>query len=98
MLKILDSIPAWKRMVELPGRIDALEERLAALEGAAPKRSGPTAVDCPLCGAPLKVIAERPHGDFGFAGMKVHSMRCTNPNCGLTTDRDWDPKLGYDAH
>jgi hypothetical protein len=36
LLKLLNQIPAWKRMSELPDRVDTLEKRLAELEKQKP--------------------------------------------------------------
>jgi hypothetical protein len=53
----------------------------------------PAAKRCPICDeGELLVISEMVHPDFGFAGVKVHSMKCAG--CGHQTTRDFDPQRG----
>ena len=89
-LKILDQIPVWKQIRELPKRVTELEHRLAALEG---KPKAPIGRECPICGSEMRVVAEHPHSTFGFAGLKVHDMQC---ECGHSTQRNFAPGKGYE--
>jgi hypothetical protein len=96
VIKLLDQIPIWKALRELPKRVIELEARIKALEESAAQRqitAVPNALACPLCGSGMKVTAETPHHEFAFAGVKVHSVEC--PNCGHKTDRDFRPSKGY---
>ena len=97
IIKLLEQIPIWKAIRELPKRITELEARVASLEAErrtlpqAPKI--PEARLCPLCHAEMKVTREAPHPEFDFAGLKVHHMECTS--CGNTATRDFQPGKGY---
>lgn len=64
----------------LLARIDELERRVAALEGASAR---PTAnpVPCPRCGAHMDLVASRPDPKFGFAGAKLDDRKCSS--CGF---------------
>ena len=46
--KALEEWSVWKRLSALPGRMDAIEARLAALESKPRKATGK---ECPSCGA-----------------------------------------------
>lgn len=94
ILKILDQIPVWKTLRELPKRVTELEQKVAALEEAAAKgKAAPTGRECPLCGTDMKVVQERPHRSFAFAGLKTHVLEC--PACGNKAERDFKPGQGY---
>jgi uncharacterized protein with PIN domain len=84
----------WKRVETAPQRIDDLEKRVAALEARATKSTAPLAHQCPICGGELKITSEREHSEFGFAGLKVHTMTCTK--CGKTVERNYKPGKGYE--
>lgn len=53
----------------------------------------PLARICPLCEGEMKVVSERGHPHFSFAGLKVHMMKCTQ--CDHETSRDFEPGKGY---
>jgi hypothetical protein len=86
-LKVLENIPIWKQLRELPKRLTALEQRIAVLE----QERVVSGKECPLCGAEMKVVAER-HPQFAFAGKKIHQMECS---CGNQADRIFKPGRGY---
>lgn len=86
IMKALEALPVWKRLTALPDRVDQLERRLAALEAS--KAVTPTSGTCRFCHGRLRVIDEKPHPDFGFAGRKVLTLECQNPSCGKKTTRD----------
>ncbi len=92
ILKILDKLPLWKTLATLPARLDALEKRLAALEGKSAKGAAGQ-VNCPACGEIMKFAGERPDPIFGEMGMKQHDFRCA---CGHVTTRQWTQKNGYE--
>jgi hypothetical protein len=96
IIKILDQIPIWKSVRELPKRVTELESRLAALENATKAQAQlpkpQPGRECPLCGAEMKVTAERPHPQFDFAGAKIHDMECA---CGNKAERQFTPGKGY---
>jgi hypothetical protein len=81
MLKILDNVPVWKTLVTLPRRVEALEQRLAALEA---KPAAPGWMTCKLCGGAMDVTVERPDPVFGAMGKKRLDLRCGA--CGRVTD------------
>jgi hypothetical protein len=86
--KILEQIPIWKQIRELPKRIAELERRVAALE----QQKSSAGRECPMCGAAMKVKAEHDHPQFAFAGLKIHDMEC---ECGNNAERVYDPGKGY---
>jgi hypothetical protein len=47
VLELLDRIPVWRAMKELPDRVEALEARLCDLEAKLAKAPGEA---CPFCG------------------------------------------------
>lgn len=98
IIKLLEQIPIWKTLRDTPKKIQDLEARMAALETAASAQRAlpkiPAAKACPMCGAEMKVTAERPHPSFAFAGVKLHDMACS---CGHKTERLFDPSKGYTA-
>jgi hypothetical protein len=88
ILKLLDKWPLWKRLTALPDRVDALEARIAELEGKRAKSTWPGV--CALCGERLRPIsAEQPHPTFGEFGMKIVEMECSG--CGKRSTREFDP-------
>lgn len=96
ILKLLNEIPIWKAISALPKRVAELERKVAALEAASqtkPQDKTPSARICPLCAATMKVVSERAHPTFAFAGLKQHELEC--PECGNKATRDFDPGKGY---
>jgi hypothetical protein len=88
--KILEKIPLWKRLGELPEQVDALQARVAALEAELQKR--PSLERCPICSAgDLKVTSVNPHPTLGAVGIQERTMRCDNADCGHTEKRIHDP-------
>jgi hypothetical protein len=49
VLKVLDRIPIWKRLQEVPSEVDELKKRIAALEELVSGKAPGDA--CPFCGA-----------------------------------------------
>ncbi len=94
ILKILDQIPIWKAVANLPRRVAELETKVAALEAIA-GRAPPalTGRECAICGTPMRVTSETPDPTFGALGVKTHHMECAE--CGATTDRQFEPGKGY---
>lgn len=87
---LLDRLPLWKRLSAMPDKMQALEQRVAALEAQLSGKTGPA---CPLCSAPgFKRTASRPHPQLDFAGVKLDSYACAA--CGHTEDRERDPSKG----
>jgi endogenous inhibitor of DNA gyrase (YacG/DUF329 family) len=97
ILKVLDQIPLWKTVRELPKRVTELERRISVYEAELKSRPElpkiPEARLCPICGAEMKVKEELAHPQFAFAGLKLHTMEC--PSCGNKTTRDYQPGKGY---
>ncbi|MGJ8570453.1 MAG: hypothetical protein ACSHXI_07120 [Hoeflea sp.] len=91
ILRLLDKIPQWKALGELPGRMAALEARLAALESNGNPGGNPD--PCPACNAPLAFKGERPDPVMGAVGIKERSFACTA--CGYQTQRQWTASDGY---
>ena len=86
IMKALEALPIWKRLIALPDRVEALERRLKALEASS--SATPSSGQCRFCHGNLNVIGEAPHPQFAFAGRKVLTLKCQNPSCGKETTRD----------
>jgi Zn ribbon nucleic-acid-binding protein len=94
LIKLLEHVPGWKAVKALPERLTELEKRVAELEERDGDAAKPTAgLQCPLCEGAMKVVAERPHEHFDFAGVKTRSVECSA--CGHRSERNWSPKDGY---
>ncbi|PJO70005.1 hypothetical protein EZV77_27215 [Burkholderia thailandensis] len=77
VMKALERVPGWKRIAAAPSEIDALKNRVAALEA----KMAPGGQTCPLCNNPtLKVISSGPDPTFGVLGGKLDTLKCTS--CG----------------
>ena len=81
-LSILDRIPIWKRVKELPDKVAAIEKRLAALEAK------PNLPICEACGEGfMRRQADAPlTGDFATfndAGLGIKVHKCDK--CGFET-------------
>lgn len=75
ILALLDRWDEWKKIKAAPARIDALEQRLAALEATTPKQAGKS---CPACGEPaVRRVSIKPHPDFGDMGAVNEVWNCT---------------------
>lgn len=73
--ELLEKIPVWKKLVQLPDRIDSLEKRIKSIED---KMSGSGEL-CPFCKQPtLRLLEIKPHKIFGDAGLKVGFYKCDN--------------------
>lgn len=86
MLKLLDQLPVWKTLKTMPARIEALEQRLDALEQTQtiPKSPGQP---CPSCGenALRRTSSKISSGPFGALGAKDEIWTCET--CGETDQR-----------
>jgi hypothetical protein len=85
ILAILEKVPLWRRLNELPAKIEELERRIALLE----KR--PELPICEACGIGHKRLSSvsEPSGHFAaFAGsgMQVERYKCDN--CGFETQKN----------
>lgn len=77
MVALLEKIPGWKRMVDAPARIDALEKRLAELEIKSRQVARPGGKPCPACGQPaFSQISVRDDPIMGVVGLKRRTYRC----------------------
>lgn len=75
VMRTLERIPAWKRLVTLPAEVEQLQKRIAALEA----RLAPATGDqCPRCREPLFMLeSSRPlPGGLGDLGARQYSYRC----------------------
>lgn len=85
LMGLLEKIPQWKRLMELPSRLDALEKRIALLE----KRFAGGAEVCPRCSeTDFRLISSRPHPVFGEMGTKERLYRCGQ--CGFEETKTVD--------
>ncbi|HTW50859.1 MAG TPA: hypothetical protein VME45_03080 [Stellaceae bacterium] len=92
IVKLLEQVPGWRALWELPKRLAAAEARVAALEGKAALNAGPAALQGPICREPMLVTAESDHPIFGVTGVKMHTAECA---AGHKTTRDYIPGKGY---
>jgi uncharacterized protein with PIN domain len=82
LLNLLDKIPLWKRITNLPKEIDLLNQRVALLEA---KLSGGGDI-CPSCKQPLfKLTDSEPDKIFGAAGVSKRTYLCSG--CGFTESK-----------
>jgi hypothetical protein len=83
--ELLNRIPVWRELITLPRRVKALEERLG-MAGAAPADERPT---CRYCRTgKLDLVDSKPHRTFGEVGVNVDTLKCDNPACGKTEERE----------
>lgn len=85
-LSLLDRVPIWKRVKELPDKVEALERRIAALE------SKPKLPLCESCGEGFmrRQKDERLSGvfaEFNDAGAGIAVYRCDK--CGFETRKSF---------
>jgi hypothetical protein len=74
MLALLDKIPIWKQLKELPQRVESLEKRIAELENK-PISTGDV---CPKCkNKTFELISTRKHPVFGDAGVHERFYKCS---------------------
>ncbi|PTX45612.1 hypothetical protein IQ03_04520 [Gemmobacter caeni] len=88
IVKILDQIPVWKTLKALPGRIEALERRVAELEGAKLLPGKLPGEPCPACGMPglRRTSSKVSSGPFGVLGARDEEWTCES--CGEIDHRD----------
>ena len=80
----------WKRVEDAPGRIDALEARVAALEAQSTTAPTPAGAMCPYCETgQMKVEMIAPHPLFGTMGVEERTLVCTS--CGKSQVVMHDP-------
>ena len=84
IMKALDRIPAWKRLVALPPEVERLQQRVAALEAQLAPATGDR---CPKCRAMTFTLVEsKPApGALGKLGAMDDHFACTS--CGYTDKR-----------
>ncbi|HRQ59179.1 MAG TPA: hypothetical protein PLN31_17325 [Azoarcus taiwanensis] len=87
VMKALERLPVWKRLIALPQQVEDLQVRVAELECKLGPKPG---AECPMCGErTMKVIATRPHPRFGMFGTKLDTVQCTA--CNHKEDRERNP-------
>jgi hypothetical protein len=82
ILKLLDQIPIWKTVSQLPKRVSALEERIAVLEAKLASRAVVPGQSCAACGEPALRRTKRVPTTGVFAGMGVMDEEWTCSACG----------------
>lgn len=82
ILKILDQVPVWKVLTKTPGRLDALEKRIAALEEAKMLPGLSPGEPCPACGAHAlrRTSSEKSKGPMADLGARDEVWTCAS--CG----------------
>ncbi|NQU27448.1 MAG: hypothetical protein HQ528_04095 [Candidatus Marinimicrobia bacterium] len=82
LLKLLDKIPVWKTLNELPSQIKSLENRLKKLED---KLTGKSGTLCPKCGSiNYAIIKCYPDPNFSTFGKNRIKYECSD--CGHTRE------------
>ncbi|HEY2915191.1 MAG TPA: hypothetical protein VGK21_17635 [Candidatus Angelobacter sp.] len=80
IIELLDRWPKWKRIQSTPEQIEALVNRVAALEERLTRCPGE---GCPKCGElTYRVESSKPHHMFGNVGAMMRTMKCEK--CGFT--------------
>lgn len=85
ILSLLDKIPIWKRLTELPAKVEELEKRISALE------ERPLLPICPSCGVGHVHLdrTEELGGSFrrlgAATGASIHVFKCDK--CGMETKK-----------
>ena len=87
LLDLFEQIPAWRRVRELPERIDALERLLVELDA---RTKGRRAEHCPICnGGTLATVEVQEHPNFGHVGVQEWILHCSD--CAHSEKRLHDP-------
>ena len=92
IVKLLEQVPIWKDLRELPERVEDLEARLTDLEKRLEQPAKDPGDPCPSCGiydfrATKTEMAQGPAGD---RGIRVHYMKCRA--CGFEDEKMVAPK------
>jgi hypothetical protein len=88
ILKLLDQMPVWKTLKALPPRIEALERRVAELEGGRQLPGTSPGQPCPACGhhSLRRTSSKTSTGPFGALGARDEIWTCGN--CGEIDQRN----------
>ena len=81
LLALLDKVPVWKSMKEIPDRVDKLEQRIADLESRLSRAPGEA---CPACGE----YAMRLHTKGRVVGSFPMERRTDVWECGACGHKD----------
>jgi hypothetical protein len=91
IIKLLEQVPIWKRLIQIVKEVEDLKTRVAALEAARGKPPG--VATCPICGTgDLKVVSSRQDPTFGVFGVQERTLKCSTPGCDHTEKRQFDPR------
>lgn len=87
ILKILDQVPVWRTVKELPKRVQALEEELAVLKEQMKSPTETTGEPCPFCGKhAMRMEWSTPIGGaMGKLGVMRESWKCQE--CGRSREK-----------
>jgi transposase-like protein len=73
--ELLEKIPIWKKLIQLPEKLDSIEKRIKSIED----KMSSTGELCPYCKQPsLKLLEIKPHEMLGDVGLKVGYYKCDN--------------------
>lgn len=87
LASILDKLPIWKTLKELPARVAELEKRVAELESEEKKSGHPPCAFCHSENVQLQSLG--PHEIFGDSGIKTALYVCDD--CNNTYEKEIDP-------
>ncbi|MDH5649133.1 MAG: hypothetical protein OEY67_05705 [Gammaproteobacteria bacterium] len=86
LLKVLNRIPAWGRLVTLPDKVEAMDRRIAELESQVFKGRNGSHQMCPKCRKhTLEFMHRKPHPIYGKIGVQEEHFKCSE--CGFSTKR-----------
>jgi hypothetical protein len=80
----LKEIPLWRDLEKIPSRMDAVEERVAALEKALERVPGDA---CPKCGARAMRLKQQGRRLGDKNAWRFDQWECTDPACGHIAER-----------
>lgn len=87
--KLLEKIPAWRKLTTLPEQIEKLQQRIANLER---QIEGGVGEKCPSCGKlSFLVASSRPHPRLGSKGAIERTFICRE--CAFKEKHLFVPKL-----
>ncbi|WP_321891735.1 hypothetical protein [Paraburkholderia tropica] len=81
LLKVLEQLPVWRKVVSMSNEIDALKKRIELLEQT--QQQVPKADQCPKCrGLAFRLQETVPDPTFGALGVQRSLYKCSS--CGYS--------------
>jgi len=77
ILALLERIPVWKKLIDLPKRVDDIDRKIVDIEN---KLSSSSEIKCPACGEykyfVVSSIKDKNMGDMGTVTRKYKCKAC----------------------